>query len=409
MTSGSRRASGRGAQRVLIAALVCGSFGIGVSEFLVMGLLPEIAADLAPAHFSAHPDSAVAAAGGMASGYALGVVAGMVLMPVVLRRLSERAIVAVCAAAMLLLTVLTLAAPTLPVAIALRFIAALPHASYIGLASLMAARALGSRHHGRGAAIVVGGLTLSNVLGVPVLIAFGSEAGWRAALVVCAALFAVPLLALARIVPRAAEGAEALRVQRARGGGRRLVSAIVMITSLASGAFAVSTFVAPVSAHVQGVPPSIPVSVLMLAFGVGMNIGNFGGGVIADRSAPLILLLSGASGLLGAGLLLAGATTSALAIAGMLLVGAGLGSLTPGAQVVYLRLARRRPRLAASLAPGTINLGSFVGALAGGAGLAAFGAQAVVIAALGLYGIGLVLLAGGGAARDKMVSSAVHV
>lgn len=404
-----RGMSERARQRILIAALVCGSFGIGVSEFLVMGLLPEIAQDLSPERYAAHPDSAIAAAGGMASGYALGVVVGMIVTPIVLRRFSERRIVAICAAAMLVFTVLTLLAPNLPIAVALRFLSALTHASYVGLASLMAARALGTRHHGRGAAIVIGGLTMANVLGVPVLTAFGGGFGWRAALAICAVLFAVPLVALARIAPIEGDSVKRTADRQGIGAVWKLAVAIVLVTSLASGAFAITTFVAPVSLHAQGPSPLIPVAVLMLIFGIGMNIGNFGGGVIADRSAPLILLLGGAAGIVGALMLLIGGTPSALAGAGMLLVGIGLGALTPGAQVVYVRLASRRPRLGASLAPGTINLGSFVGALFGGIGLANFGAQAVVVVALVLYGTGLALQLFRGVTAERVAGSTADV
>lgn len=395
---------GQNNQRFLIAALVCGAFGIGVSEFLVMGLLPEIAADLSPSRFAVNANATIAVTGGMVSGYAAGVVVGMVLTPVVLRRFSERVVVAICVAAMLLLTILTLVAPNLPTAIALRFLAALPHASYIGLASLMAARALGSRHHGRGAALVVGGLSISNVLGVPPLIAVGTEHGWRIALAVCILLFAVPLIALARIDPIASDATPGLGSGHPVSGAWRLVVAIVMVTSLASGAFAVSTFVAPISAHVQGPKQALSVAVLMFIFGVGMNLGNFTGGVLADRSARITLFVGGAIGLLGAGLLLGRGTSSILAPAGLLLVGCALGALTPSAQVVYVRLARRRPRLAASLAPGTINLGSFIGAVLGGFALAGAGAQAVVVVAIALYVLGMGMLLYKGATADPAVS-----
>ena len=391
-----------GAQRFLMAALVCGSFGIGVSEFLVMGLLPDIAADLAPVQFADDRDAAIAAAGGMASGYAAGVVVGMILTPLVLRRLSERAVVATCAAAMLVLTVLTLLAPNLPVAIALRFVAALPHATYVGLASLMAARALGQRHTGRGAAIIVAGLTMSNILGVPPLIAVGTEHGWRVALAACVLLFAAPLIGLARIPPLPSAGAGPVAGDKRLSGAWRLTVAIVLITSLASGAFAVSTFVAPIAEHSQGTPMAIPVAALMLIFGIGMNLGNLAGGLLADRSAPGTLLAGSCAGLGGAGMLLAGDAPSVLAAAGMLLVGVALGALTPGAQVVYVRLAHRSPRFAASLAPGTINFGSFFGAVVGGIGLAGFGAQAVVVVALAFYAVGLALQLVRGAIAEPM-------
>lgn len=398
-----RGPSERAKSIILISALVCGSFGIGVSEFLVMGLLPQIARDLSPELYAAHPDAAIAAAGSMASGYALGVVVGMVLTPIVLRRLSERAIVAVCAASMLVLTILTVLSPNLPIAVALRFLAALTHATYMGLASLMAARALGSRHHGRGTAIVVGGLSVANLIGVPALTALGSGGGWREALAVCAVLFVAPLVALLRIAPAAGAGSGGGRDERRSGGAWKVAIAVLMVTSLASGAFAITTFVAPISLHVQGASAILPVAVLMLLFGIGMNLGNIGGGFLADRSAAFTLVLCGILGVAGAVLLIGEGTGGALAGAGMFLVGASLGSLTPAAQVVYVRIASNRPRLAASLAPGTINLGSFAGALLGGLVLAGIGSQAVVVVALVLFALGLAFQAFRSVTREQPV------
>src|SRR5690606_40344756 len=89
-------------RRLLIAALVCGGFGIGVSEFIVMGLLPQMAADLLPELYAANTEAALAASGGVAAAYALGVVVGVAVTPLVIRRLSERSALLVCAGLMLL-------------------------------------------------------------------------------------------------------------------------------------------------------------------------------------------------------------------------------------------------------------------------------------------------------------------
>ncbi|WP_277620057.1 MFS transporter [Leucobacter celer] len=355
---------------------MCGAFGIGVSEFVVMGLLPQIAVDLEPGLTAASPDAALALTGGLVSGYALGVVVGMVVTPLILRRLSEHRILLLCAAVMLIGTALTAASPNLAVAVVLRFLSALTHASYVGIASALVGRLLGSSHQGRGAAIVVGGLSVANLLGVPVLTALGSDGSWRAVLGVCAALFAVPVVALrCQAFPAAAVPARA-----ADGGGigsRRLWSLIAVVTVLASGCFAVTTFVAPISDLSQGPGGPVPISLLMLLFGAGMNLGNFGGGWTADRSANGTLLLSGVVGIVGSIAVVIPSGSGLTVSAGVCAVGLSLGLLTPGAQVLYVRTAREGSRLAASLAPGTINLGSFLGAVVGGAGLATAGPAAV--------------------------------
>ncbi|WP_336662294.1 MFS transporter [Leucobacter sp. USHLN154] len=370
----------------LVSALVCGSFGIGVSEFVVMGLLPDIAADLEPALTAGSPGTALALTGGMVSGYALGVVVGMLVTPLVLRRCSERTILLVCAAVMLVGTGLTAVSPSLFIAVVLRFGSALTHASYVGIASSVVGRELGDAHQGRGAAIVVGGLSVANLLGVPVLTALGSGSDWRAVLAICAVLFAVPMVTL--WISHAPLSAQRPRLSggRAAPGGNRLWMLVVVVTVLASGCFAVTTFVAPLADLSRGVGGPVPVAVLMLLFGIGMNLGNVGGGWAADRSADRTLLASGIAGIAGAVLVLIPSASGVTMSLGIWGVGLSLGLLTPAAQVLYMRTARPDSRLAASLAPGTINLGSFLGAAVGGAGLAVAGAASVGAIAVALIG-----------------------
>lgn len=353
-----------------------------------MGLLPEIAADLSPQLFASHPDAATAAAGGVVSGYALGVVVGMLLTPWVLRRMSERATLVTCASAMMLWTLLTALSPNLGVAIALRFVAALTHATYVGLASALVARRLGTSHHGRGAAIVVGGLSAANLIGVPILTAIGSGGEWRLVLAASALFFAVPVitLLLQRGVPKASTHAQsALPVS---GPMRGVGFIIVVVVAIASGCFAVTTFVAPISAWAQGSHVTVALSVLMLLFGIGMNVGNICGGWFADHSADRTVVLSAGVSALGALLVLMPLPSGIGVSVGMLLVGFGLGALTPSAQVLYTRFMGPTSRLGASLAPGTINFGSFAGALLGAGALAIAGPASVAVVALALALIG---------------------
>ncbi|UOQ59233.1 MFS transporter [Leucobacter rhizosphaerae] len=358
-----------------------------MSEFVVMGLLPQIAADLEPELVATAPDAALALTGGLVWGYALGVVVGMVVTPLLLRRLSERRILLVCGAAMLVGTALTAMSPNLTVAILLRFAAALTHASYVGIASSLVGRLLGTTHQGRGAAIVVGGLSIANLLGVPVLTALGSGGNWRTVLVACAVLFAAPVGALWCLrPPEAHPRSGSPSAGRGGPGGRRIWVLAAVVTVIASGCFAVTTFVAPLADRAQGIDGPVPISVLMLLFGIGMNLGNVGGGWSADRSAEATVLLSGAIGIVGAAAVLIPAASGATIGFGVCAIGLSLGLLTPGAQVLYVRTAGGESRLAASLAPGTINLGSFLGAVVGGAGLALAGPAAVGVLAVACIG-----------------------
>ncbi|MCW2289271.1 DHA1 family inner membrane transport protein [Leucobacter luti] len=378
---------------ILIAALACGGFGIGVSEFLVMGLLPQIAEDLLPELVRSHRDAALAATGGMASAYAAGVAVGIFTTPLLVRRLSERHALLVCAGSMVLWTVLTALAPTLPIALALRFLSALTHASFIGLGAMAIAHVLGSRSYGRGSAIVHGGLALANLAGVPALTAVGAVVDWRVILGSCALLFAAPLLALVLVdVPDAAHGTSAPSTARVRTKNLVLLFGSAIVG--AAGGFTILTYVAPVTLWTRGDDTWVTAAIAMLAFGIGMNLGNLVSGILADRAAGLAFGGAICAGVFGAALLLIPGAGGVMTVAGVLLIGVLLGGQGPAGQVLYLRELSRFPRLAASLPSGTGNLGSFAGALFGAGLLAGFGPGVIPIGAGALLIIALVAFFG---------------
>lgn len=365
---------------VLIVALACGGFGIGVSEFLVMGLLPRIAEDLLPELMRTNRDAALAATGGMASAYAAGVVVGIFATPFIVRKFSERRALLFCAGSMVLWTVLTAVAPTLGLAITLRFLSALTHASFIGLGAMAIAHLLGSRSYGRGSAIVHGGLALANLVGVPALTGLGEFVEWRLILGGCAVFFVVPFVAVLTIdVPSAGRGAQEAVVARLRKGSLTLLFFAAVVG--AAGGFTIITYVAPVTLWVRGDDTWLTAAIGMLVFGVGMNVGNLVSGMLADRAAILMFGMSLLAGLLGAGLLMIAEVGGVGAASGVLLIGVLLGGQGPAGQVLYLRELARYPRLASTLPSGAGNLGSFAGALVGGGLLAGAGPAVIPLGA----------------------------
>ena len=375
---------------ILVVALACGGFGIGVSEFLIMGLLPQIAADLLPELISRQRDVALAATGSLASAYALGVVVGIFTTPLLVRRLSERHALLVCAGSMLLWTLLTALAPTLGIAIVLRFLSALTHASFIGVGAMAVAHLMGSNSYGRGSAIVHGGLALANLVGVPTLTALGEMLDWRIILGACTLFFAAPFAALLMIdVPHHSH--TVAEVSTARVRRRSLLLVLVGAVVSAAGGFTIVTYVAPLTLWARGGDAWLSAAVAMLAFGIGMNIGNFVAGLMADRAPGLAFGGAITAGAAGAALLLIPEIGGVGAGLGVLLVGVLLGGQGPAGQVLYLRELSRFPRLASSLPSGTGNMGSFVGALVGAGLLAGFGPVAIPIGAIALLGAGLLI------------------
>ena len=375
---------------ILIVALATGGFGIGVSEFLIMGLLPQIAANLLPDLMQNSRDTALAATGSLVSAYALGVVVGIFTTPMLVRRLSERHALLVCVGSMMLWTLLTAVAPTLALAIPLRFLAALTHASFIGVGAMAIAHLMGTHSYGRGSAIVHGGLALANLAGVPALTGLGTVLDWRLLLGSCALFFAAPFVALLVIdVPGRREATTT--VQAAQMRGRTVVLVLSAAVISAAGAFAIVTYVAPITLWARGNDTWLSAAIAMLAFGIGMNLGNFIAGLMADRAAERAFGGAIAAGAVGAALLVVPGIGGAGAMIGVLLIGFLLGAHGPSGQVLYLRELSRFPRLASSLPSGSGNMGSFVGALIGAGILANFGPGMISVGVLILLGGGMIL------------------
>jgi DHA1 family inner membrane transport protein len=213
-------------------------------------------------------------------------------------------------------------------------------------------------------------------------------------LVLCAGLFAIPVVALSLARPPAPLQPAAVGGERTGEPAARLGALVLAVTVLASGCFLAVTYVVPIAEWLQQDAGGLSVAAAMLAFGIGMNLGNFGCGRIADRSADAALLGSGAAGAVGAAALCIPAGGAVSVGAGMLLVGIGLGGVSPAAQVLYVRIAARFPKFAASLASGTVNLGSFAGASLGAGALGWLGIAWVPMTALMLFGIGIALQLG---------------
>ena len=202
--------------RWALLALALGGFGIGSTEFVAMGLLPDIAQDLFPTLYADSPADANATAGWMISAYALGVVVGAPTIAAAAARWPRKRLLLVLLTAFTLGTVASAVLPTFELVLVSRFVAALPHGAYFGIASLVAASLMGPGRRARGVALVLSGLTIANVIGVPAITWLGQNAGWRTAYLAVAAIFALTFLAVLVAVPWQA-GDPAPRCTRAAG------------------------------------------------------------------------------------------------------------------------------------------------------------------------------------------------
>ena len=357
--------------RLALIALAMGGFGIGATEFVAMGLLPEMAADLLPGLAATSTDAANAAAGWVISAYALGVVVGAPTIAAAAARWPRKRLLLALLAAFSLGTIASALLPTFELVVAARFAAALPHGAYFGIASLVAANLMGPGKRARGVALVLSGLTIANVVGVPAITWLGQQAGWRVAYLAVAGIFIATFLAVLAAVPWQA-GDPTATIRREL----RVFTRVQAWFALAVGAigfgglFAVYSYVAPLATEVTGLPASL-VPIVLIVFGLGMTIGNLVGGRLADWSVRRSMYLFFAT-LAFALVLLALTARHPLGLGvGVFLVGASSAALSPTIQARLMDVARDSQSIAAALNHSALNIGNSLGAIIGGAVIAA--------------------------------------
>jgi DHA1 family inner membrane transport protein len=357
--------------RLALLALTLGGFGIGCTEFVAMGLLPNIAHDLLPALFAASAEQANAQAGLLVTAYAAGVVVGAPTIAAVAARW-PRKIVLMCLLGIIIVgTVASAVLPTFGLVVAARFFSALPHGAYFGIAALVAASLMGPGKRGRGVALVLAGLTVANVVGVPAITFIGQSTSWRVAYLVVAAVFALALLSIAITVPNLPGDPSATMKQELRVFRRPQVWFTVAIGAIGFGGFfCVYTFVSPIVTSITGLPASV-VPLALVAVGVGMTVGNLLGGWFADRNLKRSILgFYAALVVILIALALVAANPVGLFV-GLLLVGVAASAISPLIQTRLMDVAGDSQTIGAALNHSALNAGNALGPILGGLALSA--------------------------------------
>jgi DHA1 family inner membrane transport protein len=378
--------------RLALLALALGGFAIGSTEFVAMGLLPNLAADLLPELYASSPDTANAQAGWLISAYALGVVVGAPTIAAAAARWPRKQLLLALLAAFTLATIASALLPSFGLVLVARFVAALPHGAYFGIASLVAAELMGPGRRARGVAIVLSGLTIANVIGVPSITWLGQVAGWRVAYIAVALLFAATFVAVIVAVPLQAGNPHATMRTELRAFGRLQVWLALLIGAVGfGGLFAVYTYVAPLVIEVTGLP-ALAVPLVLVVVGLGMTVGNFVGGALADRSVRRTMYTFFGVMLVALLLLAFSAQTLAGLLIGVFLVGGAASALSPTIQTRLMDVAHDSQSIAAALNHSALNLGNALGAYLGGVVVAAgLGYLAPVWVGFGLSVLGVAL------------------
>ena len=346
-----------------LIALAIGAFGIGLTEFVIMGLLPEVATDFGVTE---------AAAGWLISGYALSVVVGALGLTAATTRLPRKPVLLGLVVLFIVGNAITALAPDYTVAMIGRIIAALCHGAFFGIGSVVAAELVAPEKKARAIAIMFTGLTAANVFGVPFGTFLGQQFGWRSTFWVISAIGVIAFAGIALLVaaPKSVGERVSLRSElRAFRSGQVWLSLIVTALSF-GGMFGAFTYIAYTLTDVTGFTDTA-VPWLLVLFGVGLVAGNWVGGRLADRSIDRTLLLFISA--LVVVLVLFGlfAWSQPATIAILVTMGAfGFGTV-PGLQSRVMHYAGGAPTLASGANIGAFNVGNALGAWAGGLGISA--------------------------------------
>lgn len=367
-----------------LLALAAGAFGIGVTEFAPMGLLPVIATDLGVS---------IPTASLLISAYALGVMLGAPLMTLTTGRMPRRALLIGLAAIFTVGNLLSAISTDYAMLLIARVITSLNHGAFFGVGSIVAAGLVPPNRQAGAVAAMFMGLTIANVVGVPLATWAGEALGWRASFWGIAAIGVGVMAALRLTLPNLPAPTGGNIAAELRVLSRGSVLAALALTVIGSSAmFTVFTYIAPILREQTHASLGF-VTAMLVTYGLGLTLGNWLGGKFADKSVDRTLIVTLAS--LSA-ILVAFAVAMPFAVPTSILVflwGIASFALVPPLQVRVMGAAGDAPNLASAMNIGAFNLGNAIGAAVGGAVIAGgLGYPAVSLAGAVASGLGLLLV-----------------
>jgi len=367
-----------------VLALAMGGFAIGTTEFVTMGLLPEITDGV---------QVSIPMGGHVISAYAVGVVVGAPVIAFLGARLPRRGLLIGLMTFFAVGNAASALAGGYGLLTAARFFSGLPHGAYFGVASLLAASLATPERRGRAVSLVMLGLAVANIIGVPAATWLGQNLGWRSAYWAVSVLGLITIALIVAFVPACPGDTEATGRRELTAFARPQVWLTLLVGAVGfGGMFAVYSYIAPTVTDVGGLPASA-VPVFLLVFGVGMTAGTFLGGMLADWSVFRSLLASSVA----MGLLLLAFSVTAhwgwWAVLDLGLIAVVSSVLVVNLQLRLMEVAGDAQTLGAAMNHASLNLANALGAWLGGLVIAAgFGYTAPALVGAGLSLAGLLIL-----------------
>jgi DHA1 family inner membrane transport protein len=350
----------RSAIALVTLALAVGSFGIGTGEFVIMGLLPDVAKTF---------DVSTSEAGHVISAYALGVVVGAPVIAMLAAKMARRTLLLLMMTIFTLGNVMSAMAPTFESFTALRFITGLPHGAFFGVAALVAASMVPMNRRVRAVGQVMLGLTIATLVGTPIATLLGQLLDWRAAFMLVGAVGALTVVLIAMFLPKdkVSEGAG---IMRELGALKRIQVWLTLAIAAVGfgGMFSIFTYIASTTTDVAGMSTAM-IPVVLALFGIGMNVGNVVGSRLADIS-----LTGTIGGMLAFNVVIMTvfsltATNPVMLCICVFLIGCGFAAC-PAVQTRLMDVAADAQTLAAASNHSAFNVANALGAWLGGLAIA---------------------------------------
>lgn len=363
--------------------LAIGAFAIGMTEFLVMGLLPNVANDL---------NVSIPQAGQIITSYALGVAFGAPLLTVLTHSIAKKKLLVFLMLIFILGNGLSMISPNYTLLIMARVMTALAHGTFLGAGTLIATHLVAPHKKGSAVALVLAGLTIANIVGVPFGTFIGQQFGWRASFGVITILGIIALLGIAKFIPTIKENRHASIMQEINA----VMKPQVLITLMAglfgcASLFALFTYISPILQQISGFQEN-SVTWILVIFGVSVTIGNLIGGKLADwKMLPYLIINYAILSIVLASLSVT-LQNPILAIITLFIWGAAAFSIMPGIQLRTMTLASEAPMLVATSNHSFLNLGNAIGAYLGGVVITINGLKGLPWLASGLAFIGFILV-----------------
>ncbi|KKC31337.1 MFS transporter [Devosia psychrophila] len=341
-----------------LIALFLAAFAFGTAEFVIAGVLPDVARGLGVS---------IPIAGYLVSGYAIGIAIGGPLLAVATKKLSRKTLILLLGGVFTFGQALCAIAPTFELLMAARVLVSVVHGTYFGIAAIVAVNLVPADKRGFAVALILSGLTVSNILGVPGGTAIGTALGWRATFWAVGVLGLLATLAIALFLPAAtgqsSTSGSFLREFKALAR-QQIVTSLAIAILVMIGQYSLFTYIAPLLLEVSGLDVNV-VPLVLLLYGVGATIGVFVGGRLADwKLMPSLIGILTCQALAFAAIYLAAPYPVVMAVVVVIWGGVNFAFGSP-LQSRILAWAGDAPNLASALIPSGFNVGIAIGAVFG--------------------------------------------